>query len=151
RQSPFQLCWALRLLFDNCKLNFLFYRIDPINQNPNALPQTICFSGALADDFAGVLVIGVAIVSEAGERHQAFNKEIRQFDEEAEFRDTDDESVEIFANAILHEFDFLPFHQLAFGSVGATFGLAGLFGYIVKLFDGDWTSKRFGGSVLSSL
>src|SRR5207247_8438291 len=90
-------------------------------------------------------------VSEAGERHEAFDEEICEFDEEAEFRDTNDESIEIVADAILHEFDFVPFHQLAFSLVRTPLSLAGLFGNVMKLFDGDRTSKRFGGSVLSSL
>ena len=57
---------------------------------------------------------------------------IGQLHEEAELGDADDQAVEVFAHTVLHEFDFLPLHQFAFGFVGAALGLAGFFGDVVK-------------------
>ena len=46
-----------------------------------------------------------------------------QLDEEAVLRGADDQRVELLADALLHELDLLPLHQLALGIGGAALGL----------------------------
>ena len=55
-------------------------------------------------------------------------KEVVEFDEEAVLGAGENDSGEVFADAILHEADLLPLHEFAFGVVGAALGLAGLGG-----------------------
>jgi hypothetical protein len=43
--------------------------------------------------------------------------------------------VEVFADAVLHELDFFPLHELALGVVGAAFGLGGFGGDGAELFE----------------
>ena len=48
--------------FNHGELNFLFYRIDAIHEHAYPLPQAVDLAVALADDLAGVFVVGVAVV-----------------------------------------------------------------------------------------
>src|SRR5207253_7629051 len=100
-------------LLDQCELNLLFDRIDTVHQHTNSLSHAECLACALANDFASVLVEHVAVVDEGIKRDQALHEHVREFDEEAEFGDANDEAVEVFADAVLHEFRFLPLHQFA--------------------------------------
>ena len=85
----------------------------------------------------------VTVVSQGVERHEAFDEEVGQFHEKAELGYADDESIEVFTDALLHEFHFLPFHQSALGFVGPALGLAGLFGDAVEFFQRDRAALRF--------
>jgi len=76
------------------------------------------------------------------ERDEAFDEEVGEFDEESEFGDAGDEAVEVFSDAVLHELDLLPLHELALGVVGAAFGLARFFGDGVKFFERDRSTER---------
>ena len=128
--------------FDDRELDFLFDGIDAVDQHSQLLADAEDLARVLADDFARVLVVGVAVVDERVERDQAFDEEVGEFDEEAELGDADDEAVEVFADAVLHELHFLPFHQFALGVVGAAFGLAGFFGDVVEFFERDGAGER---------
>ena len=79
-------------------------------------------------------MVGVAIVIKRVERDQTLDEEIGEFHEEAELGYADDEAIEVFSDAALHEFHFLPLHQTALGFIGAALGLAGFVGYGVEFF-----------------
>src|SRR5579863_4879571 len=114
--------------FVHGEVDFLFDRVDAVDQNLQAVADAVGLARMLSDDLAGVLVVGVAVVDERVERDEAFDEEVGEFDEESKFGDAGDKAVEVFSNAVLHELDLLPFHELAFGVVGAAFGLAGFLG-----------------------
>ena len=130
----------LRFFFKHGELDFLFHGIDAVDQDPDAIAQAVSFSRALADNLAGVFVIG-GIVKRI-QRDEPFDEKVGEFDKEAEFGNADDESVEIFSDAALHEFHFFPFHQSAFGFIGAAFGLAGFVGDIVEFVERDRAAER---------
>ena len=140
---PFSLRRTLRFFFEYGELNFLFYRVDAVHEHSNPLTQAVDLSVALADDLARVFVVGVAVVDQRVQRDQSFDKQIGELDKESELGDADDQAVEVFADAILHELDLLPLHQLALGFVGAALGVAGLFGDLVKLFERDRAGDGF--------
>ena len=75
-----------------------------------------------------VLAPGVAVVAERVDGYEALDKEISQLDEEAEFGGVEHQGGKLFAHLVLHEADFLPLDQFAFGFGGATLGLACFFG-----------------------
>src|SRR5262249_40067314 len=66
-------------------------------------------------------------------------EKICEFDKEAELGHADNQAIEIFADTILHELGFFPFHQLALGIVGAPLGLARFFGDRVQFLERDGT------------
>src|SRR6185312_8083536 len=85
--------------------------------------------------------------------HEAFDEQFGQLDEEAVFHDVDDEAVKVFAQAGLHEFEFFPFHELAFGFVGGALGLGGGVGDVMQGFKGEnffftAETRRRGGTLL---
>ena len=93
---------------------------------------------ALADDLVCVLAPGVAVVAQRVDGHQAFDKQIGQFDEQAVFVGVQHQRGKLLADAILHEADLLPLHEFAFGLCGAALGLAGFFGNLGEFGFGDW-------------
>src|SRR5258708_7568 len=137
--------------FEKRKLNFLFHRIDPIHDHPHFLSHTESLARALANDLARVLVISVMIVGQSGEGDESFYEHVRELDEGAVFGDANDEAIEIFADTVLHEFCFLPFHQLAFSVIGPAFGLAGFFGDRVQLLQRDRTVGNRDGITFTTL
>ena len=100
---------ARRLLLDKRKLNLMLNRIHAVHQHAQAVADRVGLPVSLADDLAGVLVIGVAIAGDGGERHQAFDEQFVELDEETELGDADDQPVELLTQALLHEFSFFPF------------------------------------------
>src|SRR5215468_9502995 len=93
----------LRCLFKDGELNFLLDWVDPVYQHAHPVAQTVGLAPALADDFARVFVKRIVVVRECVEGNQAFDEQVRQLDKESEFGDADDEAVEVFADARLHE------------------------------------------------
>src|SRR5581483_8771234 len=65
-----------RFFLYQSKLDFLFHGIDSIDNHPNALSKPENFSTTLANDFFGIFPIGVTIVRQTIERHQAFHKQV---------------------------------------------------------------------------
>ena len=128
------------LFLEQGELDFLFHWIDPVDQHANSLPQAVDLVAALADNFAGIFVIGVTVVGQSIQRHQALHEEVGQLHEESILGHADNQSVEVFADAILHELDLLPFHELAFSFVGATLGLAGFLGDVMQFLDRYWSA-----------
>src|SRR5947209_18790982 len=108
-------------LFEKCKLNFLLHWINAVHQHSDAISQAVRLSRTLADDLARVFVERVAVIVERGQRDKPFNKQICEFDKEPELGHADNEAIEVFADAGLHELYFLPFHQLTFGLVRSSF------------------------------
>src|ERR1700681_4831179 len=96
-------------------------------------------------------MVGVAVVGEGVEWHEALDEEIGKFHEESEFGHADDEAVEVFADAVLHEFYFFPFHQTALGFVGTALGLAGFVGDGVEFFESDWTAERLARALMRGM
>src|SRR5208337_1533049 len=131
------------LLFEHRELNLLLHRINPVHQHTHAIAHVIGLARTLADDLARAFVVGVAVVSERVERDQALDEEVGELHEESELGYADDQAVEIFSDAALHELHFLPFHQAAFGFVGAAFGLAGFVGDVVEFSKRNRTAERF--------
>src|SRR5271166_2439117 len=82
------------------------------------------------------------VVIQRVEWYEAFDEEVGEFHEESELGYADDQAVEVFPNAALHKLYFFPFHEAAFGFVGAAFGLAGFLGDAVELFDRDRSAAR---------
>ena len=85
----------------------------------------------------GVLAEDVAIVAHGIEGDEAFDEEVSEFDEETVLGGVEDEGMEFFADAVLHEADFFPFHEFAFGFGGAALGLAGFRGDLCEFGFGD--------------
>ena len=67
----------LRTLLEQCELDFLFYRIDSVQDHTNSLPHAECLACALPDDFAGVLVEHVAVVNQGIKRDQSLYEHVR--------------------------------------------------------------------------
>ena len=128
---------AFGLIFHKRKLNFLQHGIDSFEQHAHPLSHVVGFPAALADDLLGIFVIRVAVVGERGKRDQAFDEEVHQFDKHAELGDADDQTLKFLAYAVLHEFDLLPLHQLAFGVIGPAFGKTRLLRDFVQHFYRD--------------
>jgi len=137
RSSAFPTTFGQAFFLQQRKLNLLLDGIDAIDENADLVTEAEGAAGVLSDDFARVLVEGVAVVDQGCERDEAFDEEICEFDEEAELGHADDQAVEVFADSVLHEFGFLPFHQFALGLVGAPLGLTGFLGDGVKVFERD--------------
>ena len=101
---------------------------------------------SLADDLAGIFAVGKAVAHEAVDGRQALDEHVFEFHKEAVLGHADNQGRKFFADAILHEFDLLPLHQLAFGIVGAALGLAADLGQIVQLLFSIgnlyWTAAR---------
>src|ERR1019366_4729442 len=110
-----------RPLLDQRKLNALLPAVDAIHQHTHRITHGVGLAAALPNDLTGVLVILVAVVDQRRERYQPFDEHVDQLHEQPELGDADDQSRELFAHAVCHELHLLPFHQLAFGVVGATF------------------------------
>src|SRR6266851_5625617 len=126
-----------RLFLKNSKLDFLLYRINPVDQHPHPLSHAVDLAAAQANDFARVFVISVAVVAQRVERHQTLHEKIGQFHEESILGHADDQAVEILSHPVRHELDLLPLHQFAFGLVSAALRLAGFFGDIVQFLNRD--------------
>ena len=92
-----------RGFFYDGEVDLLFDGIDAVDQDSQAVAEAVDFARVLADDFARVLVVGIAVVDEGVERDKPFDEEVGEFDEESEFRDAGDEAVEVFSDAVLHE------------------------------------------------
>ena len=96
-------------------------------------------------------MIHVTVVAEGVEWDQPFDEKVGQFDEETKLGNAGDETVEILSHAFLHELHLLPFHEFAFGVVGAALGLAGLLGDVVKFVERNGSAERFGGFAISGM
>src|SRR5690348_10260552 len=101
------------------------------------MANRIGVSGALTHKLPGVLVIAVAIIGKRADRYEPLDEQILNFDEKPKFGNADDESIELIADFVLHELDFLPLDQLAFGFIGATLGHAGVHGDLMQLLKGN--------------
>ena len=131
-----------RRLFPNRELDFLFTGSMRSTKHANSLSKAVSLARVLADDLARVLVVAVIVVGERVERDQAFDEQVGKFDEEAELGDAGDQAVEVFAHAVLHELDLLPFHEFALGLVGAALGVTGLFGDVVEFVESRWARRK---------
>src|SRR4051812_28498437 len=83
--------------FDHGELQLALQAVDAVEQDAQPLADGVRLTRALADDLARVLAVSVAVIGERGERHQAFDEQIFQFDEEAELGDANDERWELVA------------------------------------------------------
>ena len=101
---------GLSFFFENCEVQFSFYRVDSVQEDSEAVSHFVNLARVLAYDFAGVFVVSVAIVDQRVQGDQAFYEQVGEFYEESEFGDAGDQGVEVFADAVLHEFHFFPFH-----------------------------------------
>ena len=129
-------------LIDQSKLQLALDAVDAVEDDADTVSKGIGFAGALADDLAGGFVEGVAVVVHGVERDEALDEEVGEFDEDSVLGDADDESVEVFADAVGHELHLLPLDQFALGGVGAALGEAGVFGLMVEFGLGDGARER---------
>ena len=108
-----------------------------------AVACTEAATRALADNLVRVLAPGIAVGAEGVDGDKPLDKEIGELDKEAVFGGVEDEGGELFADAVLHEADFLPLDQFALGFGGAALGVAGFFGDLGELGfgDGGWNSR----------
>src|SRR6202521_57973 len=133
------------------ELDLLLHRINAVDQHPYAVAHAVSFRSALSNNLPRVLVIQVTVVAEGVEWDQPFDEKVGQFDEETKLGNAGDETVEILSHASLHELDLLPFHEFAFGVVGAALGLAGLLGDVVKFVERNGSAESFGGFAISGM
>src|SRR3954469_7693540 len=70
-----------RSFFEDGEVDFLFYRVDAVDQDPEFLADAVGLARMLPDNLTRVLVVGVAVVGQGAERDQAFNEQVSQFDE----------------------------------------------------------------------
>jgi hypothetical protein len=115
-------------LLHHGKLQPSLYFIHAIQHHAHAVAHRVTPAGALADNLAHALAIREVVPLKAGDGNKAFDKKAVELDEAAILGDAHDHGVKFFAQALKHEFDFLPLHQLALGVVGPPFRLAGLVG-----------------------
>ena len=92
------------------------------------MPHEVLAMMATSDDLAGIFAVGVIVVAERVDGDKSLDEEVVEFDEESVFGGVEDHGVEVFADAVAHELDLLPFDEFAFGVGGAAFGLAGFLG-----------------------
>jgi len=109
--------------------------VDAVEQDVHTLAELEDAAGAGSDDGAVGVAEDEAVelsegqrLRERGDGYEAFDEEVVKLDEEAVLGAGEDGRVEVFADAVLHEFDFFPLHQLALGVVGAALGLGGFGG-----------------------
>src|SRR5216684_3592257 len=133
------------------ELDLLLHRINAVDQHPDAFAHAVSFASALSNNLPRVLVIQVTVVVEGVEWDQPFDEKVGQFDEETKLGNAGNETVEILSHAFLHELDLLPFHEFAFGVVGAALGLAGLLGDVVQLVERDGSAERVMGFAMSGM
>lgn len=131
-------------VFHYGELDFLLHVVNAINDHTSFVPDGVGLLRTGADDLAGIFVVRVIIVCQGVERHKAFNKQLRQFDEEAELGDADDQAIKVLAHALFHELEFLPFQQFALGFSGGAFRLAGAFSDFMQFRLRDGASERCG-------
>src|SRR5271166_4743552 len=120
RAAFLRLAFPLRL--DQRKLQLPLQRLHAIQHYMNAVSDREHPPRTLSHDLASIFVIHVAVAGQRVDRHQPLDKELLQFHEKAEFRRADNQRVEIFADSLLHEFGFLPFHEFALGIRGPALG-----------------------------
>src|SRR6185437_376670 len=75
---------------------------------------------------------------------------LRQLDEKAKLGDADDQRVKVLPHALLHEFELLPFHELALGFGGRALGLAGAFSDLMEFGFRDWAGCGWGRGAATS-
>ncbi len=107
--------------------------VDAVEQNVHALAELKHLAGVRADDSPVGFAEEEVVDGAEGERgrkrlngDEAFDEELVELDEEAVLGAGEDGRVEVLADAVLHELDLFPLHQLALGIVGAALGLRGL-------------------------
>ena len=71
-----------------------------------------------------------------------------ELDEEAVLGGVHHHGIEVFADAVLHEFHLLPLHELALGFGGAAFVVAALFRDRAEIV---FTERRYVGSALGAI
>src|ERR1019366_9757955 len=92
-------------IFEYGELQLALVAIDAVEDDADWIADGEFAAGALAHDFANVLLISVLVAGQAVDGDESFDEEIGEFDEEAVFGGGDDEGVEIFADATGHELD----------------------------------------------
>ena len=112
--------------------------VDAVEDDPQAIADREAAPTVVADDLAGVLAIGVDVVEQAAEGNEPLDEEIGELDEEAVFGGVHHHRVEVFADAVLHELDLLPLHQLALGFGGTALVVATLFGDGAEVVFAEW-------------
>ena len=123
----------LWFVFQHGELDFALHVVNAVNDHADFVADGVRFLASGADDLASIFVVGVIVVGQGVERYKAFDKQLRQLHEEAEFGDADDEAVKVLTHALLHEFELLPFQQFALGLSGGALSLAGAFGNLMQL------------------
>src|ERR1051326_2682387 len=123
------------------KLDLALQAVNAVHDYAHAVAERIRLAAALADDLPRVLAEGITIVGQAPERHQPFDEQIFQFDEQPILRDADHQPRELFAQALLHELHLLPLDEFAFGIGCAALGFAGRFANVVEFLFADWRRK----------
>ena len=107
---------------------------DPRGRAPPAPGHPWSSGGrSVRHDLARVLAKSVVVALQAHDGHQALDEEAVELDKAAVLGHAQDHGVKVVADAVLHEFDLLPLHQLALGVVGAALRLAGFIGNLGEL------------------
>src|ERR1035437_8957316 len=129
-------------IFEYRELQLPFVAVHAVQDDPHLVAAGPFAARAFAHHLADVLLISVLIAGQGVDGHQAFDKQVRQFHEEAVPGGGDDQRVEIFPDAVGHELDLLPLDEFAFGVGGAAFGLRTLVGQRIQVF---FARSRFAG------
>ncbi len=125
---------------ENCSLAFL--REDAVENHLHTISCAEAAAPALADDLVRVFAPGVAVVAQRVDGDQALDKKVGELDEEAVFGGVEHQGGKFLADAVLHEANLLPLHQLALGLGGAALGLAGFLGDLRELGFGNGRFAR---------
>ncbi len=118
----------MRSFFDDGELEAAFDFIDAIENDAEAIADGVAVPAMITDDLACVFAVSVDIVDQAIERHQAFDEQIGELDEEPELGGVHDHRIEVFADAVLHELYLLPLDELPLGFGGASLVVGRFFG-----------------------
>ena len=97
--------------------------IDADHLHAHAVAEPVDASVLLAAQHVRALDEPVVVVGHRRDVHHAFDEVLDELDEQAEGADAGDVALELVADLVGHEPDFLPLHQLALGVVGAALAL----------------------------
>ena len=104
----------------------------------NAIAEAKALSRVAADQRARGPIQLVVIVWNIGNRHEAFNEMIDQFDRETVTPHRDDDRVKCFPKMLLHEKHLLPFEQFTLRLIREALTFARFTRDGFKLCNGNW-------------
>ena len=108
---------ARLLLWQERKIDLSMCHVHVVHPHPYLIAQTVGLSGILPDKTKAVRVIYV-MIGEPGNVHEAFNKQVCEFDEQPEPGHSSNDPSILLPELIEHKFDFFQLDHVTFGVIG---------------------------------